>query len=151
MSPFFGTDTYAIDHKGRLAIPAGMRRGPSERKPQDRFILLAGLDGGLWLYTPEVFEVVWGEKIRRWQAGDRRRREFVRAFLMDAREVSVDTQGRVTIPPALLGRAGLGKEAVLLGTYSRIEIWSPERHARAESLRDRLDAGEDDDLLREDR
>ena len=51
----------------------------------------------------------------------------MRAFLMNACRVTVDAQGRITIPPALMGRAGLGKEAVLLGQVGRIEIWNPER------------------------
>ena len=59
--------------------------------------------------------------------GDRRGRAFSRAFLMDATKVSVDAQGRVAIPPALMGRAGLGKEAVLLGQVDRIEVWNAER------------------------
>ena len=33
MSSFLGTETYAIDHKGRVAIPAAMRRGERGKKP----------------------------------------------------------------------------------------------------------------------
>ncbi len=149
MSPFFGTETYAIDPKGRVAIPASMRRDETTRKSYERFILMAGPDGALWLYTPEGFEAQWGERLRKWQSGDRKHREYAMAFLMDAKNVTVDAQGRITIPPALLGRAGLGKEAVLHGNYSRIEIWSPDRHTGVERLRDRIDAGEGDDILRE--
>jgi MraZ protein len=39
----------------------------------------------------------------------------------------VDTQGRITIPPALTSRAGLGKEATLHGQGDHIEIWNPDR------------------------
>jgi MraZ protein len=46
---------------------------------------------------------------------------------MDATQVSVDAQGRVTIPPALMSRAGLGKDATLHGVGDHIEIWNPER------------------------
>jgi MraZ protein len=48
-------------------------------------------------------------------------------FMMDAREVTVDTQGRITIPPALISHAALGKEARLHGAGDRIEIWNPDR------------------------
>jgi transcriptional regulator MraZ len=150
MSPFFGTERYAIDSKGRVAIPASMRRDATTRKSYERFILLAGPGGDrLWLYTPEGFDEHWAEKLSKWQSGDRKHRDFATAFLQDAKEVTVDGQGRVTIPPALLGRAGLGKEAVLHGSYWRIEIFSPERYAAVQSLRDRMDAGEGDDILRD--
>ena len=59
--------------------------------------------------------------------GKRMDRAFKRALLMNAKRVPVDAQGRITIPSALLDRAGLGKEAVLLGQGTHIEIWNRER------------------------
>jgi MraZ protein len=58
-------------------------------------------------------------------------RRFRRAFMSDAREVSVDAQGRVPIPPALIRRADLGKEAVLHGAGTHIELWNAKRYAAA--------------------
>jgi MraZ protein len=46
---------------------------------------------------------------------------------MDAKEVTVDAQGRVPIPPALIRRASLDKEAVVHGAEDHIEIWNPEK------------------------
>jgi MraZ protein len=124
MSSFYGTETYAIDHKGRISIPASMRR--AGRKPISSFLLVAGFEGCLALYTEEQWTRV-EERLQQLPIGGRKGRAFARAFLMDASRVTVDAQGRVTIPPALIGRAGLGKEAVLLGQVGRIEIWNPER------------------------
>jgi MraZ protein len=56
-----------------------------------------------------------------------RGRTFRRAFLTDAKEVTVDAQGRVPIPPALSRRASLDREAVVHGAEDHIEIWNPER------------------------
>ncbi len=127
MASFYGTETYAIDHKGRVSVPASMRRAASSKKGvADAFFLVAGFEGCLALYTPEEWRRV-EDRLRLIPMGDRRGRAFARAFLMDATKVSVDAQGRVAIPPALMGRAGLGKEAVLLGQVDRIEVWNPER------------------------
>lgn len=127
MASFYGTETYAIDHKGRISVPASMRRTASARKgATDSFFLVAGFEGCLALYAPDDWKRV-EDRLRQIPMGDRRGRAFARAFLMDASKVSVDAQGRVAIPPALMGRAGLGKEAVLLGQVDRIEIWNPER------------------------
>ena len=113
MASFYGTETYAIDHKGRISVPASMRRAGAAKKVADTFYLVAGFEGCLALYTPDEWRRV-EERLRQIPMGDRRGRAFSRAFLMDATKVSVDAQGRVAIPPALMGRAGLGKEAVLL-------------------------------------
>jgi MraZ protein len=126
MTSFYGTQTYAIDHKGRLSIPATMRRAASARKPVSEFILVYGLDGCLWLHTPEQWAAV-ESRLQQLSIGNRKGRMFTRAFLMDACRVTVDAQGRIPIPPALIHRAGLGKEAVLHGQVGRIEIWNPER------------------------
>jgi MraZ protein len=127
MASFYGTQTYAIDYKGRISVPASMRRvGGGKKSSADEFFLVAGFEGCLALYTPDEWKRV-EERLRQIPMGDRRGRAFARAFLLDATKVSVDAQGRVAIPPALMGRAGLGKEAVLLGQVDRIEVWNPER------------------------
>ena len=123
---FYGTQTYAIDNKGRLAIPVAMRRAASSRKPVASFVLVHGFEGCLALYAPQDWARV-EERLRRIPMGDRKGRAFARAFLLDATHVTVDAQGRVTIPPALLRRADLGKDAVLHGQVARIEIWNAER------------------------
>jgi len=134
LSSFYGTETHSIDHKGRVSVPAPMRRAAG-RKAGSSFILVAGFEGCLALYGPDEWRHV-EERLRRIPMGDRRGRAFARAFLMDACKVTVDAQGRITIPPALVRRAGLGKDAVLLGQVDRIEIWDAERFrvATEESL-----------------
>jgi len=126
MPSFLGTETYAIDDKGRVAIPQHFRRAGSRTKPLTRFVLTLGFEGCVSLYSPESWERM-EQRLRRIPVGGRKGRAFQRAFLMHVTPVSVDGQGRITIPPALRSHAGLGKEAVLHGLIDRIEIWSPER------------------------
>ena len=122
MSAYYGTDHYSIDEKGRLAIPAQARRSAAKSAT---FILVPGFEGCLALYN----ETQWARVEERLQQlpGKRMDRAFKRALLMNAKRVTVDAQGRITIPSALLDRAGLGKEAVLLGQGTHLEIWNRER------------------------
>ena len=125
MSPFLGTDNYAVDHKGRISIPAAMRR-TDRRKLVTRFVLNMGFDGCVNAYSPEDWSRMM-DRMRKIPLGNATGRAFRRAFMLDAREVTVDSQGRVPIPPALIRRAALGKEAVLHGAEDHIEIWNPDR------------------------
>jgi MraZ protein len=122
MSAYYGTDHYSIDEKGRVAIPAQARRSAGKSAT---FILVPGFEGCLALYN----ESQWARVEERLQQlpGRRMDRAFKRALLMNAKRVTVDAQGRITIPSALLDRAGLGKEAVLLGQGTHLEIWNRER------------------------
>src|SRR5436309_1270396 len=129
MPSFVGTFSYAIDHKGRIAVPTDMRRGGSARRPLSTFFLNRGFDGCIAVYPPEGWQRML-EKIRKFSPGDARARAFKRAFLQDAMEVTVDSQGRITISPALIAHAALGKDAVLHGSDTCIEIWNPERFAQ---------------------
>jgi MraZ protein len=126
MSPFLGTHNYAVDHKGRLSIPASMRTIDPRKRALETFVLAYGFDGCLALYPMEEWARV-EERLRRIPMGARKGRALQRMFLKDATVVSVDKQGRITIPPALKDRAGLDKEAVLHGVLNRIEIWNPDR------------------------
>ena len=125
MTSFLGTDNHAIDHKGRISIPAAMRRNEAGR-PITRFVLNMGFDGCVNLYSIDEWRRVM-QRLRRIPMGDPDGRAFRRAFMTDVKEVSVDAQGRVPIPPALSRRASLAREAVVHGGEDHIEIWNPER------------------------
>ena len=47
-------------------------------------------------------------------------------MLAGAMDLSVDKQGRVSIPEYLRQFAGLSKEVVVAGLYNRLEIWDSE-------------------------
>lgn len=129
MTSFLGTDTHAIDHKGRISIPAPMRRTESGR-PVTRFVLNMGFDGCVHVYSKEEWKRMM-ERLRQISIANPTGRAFRRAFLTDAKEVTVDAQGRVPIPPALMRRASLDKEAVVHGAEDHIEIWNTERFKAA--------------------
>ena len=122
MSAYYGSEHFSIDDKGRLAIPAQARRSAGK---STTFLLVPGFEGCLALYN----ETQWVRVEERLQqlSGKRMDRAFKRALLMNAKRVTVDAQGRITIPSALLDRAGIGREAVLLGQGTHLEIWNPER------------------------
>ena len=92
MSFHVGTDTYSIDHKGRVAIPAHLRRG-DDGQPLTTLYVNMGFDGCVGIYSPEQWRE-WMDRIKRAKDVALARR-FRRAFMTDAREVSVDAQGSI--------------------------------------------------------
>lgn len=144
MTTFYGTAHYSIDDKGRLVVPTSMRTVPGRKQPLKTFILVYGLGGCLWLYTEDAWKK-FEERLHTMSVGTKPQRDFARAFLVGASKVTVDKQGRISIPSSLKDRAGLGKEAVLHGQVGRLEIWSPEKfdastQSTLENLEEHYDA-----------
>ena len=58
----------------------------------------------------------------------REARKFMRFFFAGAATCEVDKQGRILLPANLREYAGIDKEVVSVGVYSRVEIWSKDRY-----------------------
>jgi len=57
----------------------------------------------------------------------REARDFIRFIMMWANEVTLDGQGRISIPKPLRNFADLGDTALILGAFDHIEIWDPDQ------------------------
>lgn len=125
MGSLYGAETHAIDHKGRVAIPARIRKSLSP-EARETFVATPGLDGCLDLYPLDEWQRK-DEKLRSLPVGDERARRLRRMLLVSAADIQIDAQGRVTLPAKLIEYGGLRKEALILGSVDHVEIWDPER------------------------
>jgi len=114
---FIGEYSHNLDDKGRLAIPAKFRRELAKGA-----VVTRGLDSCLFLYTKKEWEKL-AEKLAILPISQSNSRAFARLMLAGAMDVEVDKQGRVVLPEYLRIFAGLKKNTVIAGLYSRIEIW----------------------------
>ncbi len=53
-------------------------------------------------------------------------RDYMRVLFAGASDEVPDKQGRITIPPALRGYAGLERDCVVIGANSRVEVWDSQ-------------------------
>ncbi|MGN0170593.1 MAG: division/cell wall cluster transcriptional repressor MraZ [Lachnospiraceae bacterium] len=118
---FMGEYHHSIDAKGRLIVPSKFRE-----QLKDEFVITKGFDGCLYGYTMEEWNNI-EEKFKSVTLTSKDARKFLRFFFSGASSCEVDKQGRILIPPNLREYAGLDKEIVSAGVYSRIEIWSKDR------------------------
>ena len=129
---FTGTYEHSIDKKNRLAIPAeirsGIQRSLGDAKSESISLYVTlgqsisgGGVGALSLYTEESFELR-AQELDASQLDAEDLLAYERLFFALARRVELDKQGRVLLPEALLKRAGLGSDVVLLGVKDHLEI-----------------------------
>ncbi|MDO5557607.1 MAG: division/cell wall cluster transcriptional repressor MraZ [Clostridia bacterium] len=116
-----GEYEHSLDVKGRLIMPSRLREDIGEK-----FILTKGLDGCLFGFAYKEWEI-FEEKLKALPLTNKNARDFTRFFLSGAIECDVDKQGRFLITNNLREYANLGKEVVIVGIGTRIEIWDKEK------------------------
>lgn len=116
---FMGEYHQKIDEKGRITIPAKFRQGLG-----DNFIVTRGLDGCLFAYPIETWNII--TKKYENLPNVREARNFMRFLFSGANDQSFDKNGRINVSTSLLNYAHLSKECVVIGVGDRIEIWDAD-------------------------
>ena len=98
---FMGEYNHTIDAKGRLIVPSRFRE-----QLGDEFVVTAGLDGCLFVYTNEEWKK-FEEKLNTLPLTNPKARKFSRFFLASACPCEVDKQGRILLPAKLRMEAHL--------------------------------------------
>ncbi len=123
MAGFKGQAEYSVDVKGRIAIPAKMRAALSP-DAQGTFTLTKGFEQCIYAYPQDNWKLKEAE-YSALNINNRNARHLVRMILMWAEEVSLDGQGRISLPKPLSEYAGIGEKALIIGAMDRIELWDP--------------------------
>jgi len=122
MSQLLGEFECRLDPKGRLMIPAGLRRQlPAELG--DKLVINRGFEKCLMLYPYPDWQKE-SEKVNKLNVYNKKNREFIRYFYRGATELMLDSTSRILLPKPLLDYAGIEKDLVLSAFGSRIEVWS---------------------------
>ena len=119
-----GQYAHNIDAKGRLFIPAALRRELGQT-----FHVTVGQDHCLSVFSDESWAAFMG-KLKELSYNEVKK---LRALFAYAADCEPDSQGRILIPAKLREYAGLTKEVVVVGSFDRAEIWSAERWAAIEN------------------
>lgn len=125
MNEYTGRHVHTLDDKGRVSVPAQFRR----QLPKEGLYIGKGMEGSLILYPPEKWEKV-RDGLSSLSRNSRRNRDIIREFSQFIRPVSIDGQGRISIPADLIEIAGMDHEVVFLGMLDSIEIWAVQRYSR---------------------
>lgn len=122
---FNGEYTCKLDPKGRLVLPAKIKAAVPEANGTS-LMLQKAADQCLKLYPMVEFRKLENQ-VNALSDHNPETRRLKRSFFTRIIEVDLDSSGRLLIPKAFQEYAGLGKEVVLIGLGSKIELWSAER------------------------
>jgi MraZ protein len=126
MSFFKGREIYSVDAKGRVNLPAKMRKNLSP-EANDTFVVTRGPDDEPCIYAYPLDEwKKFEENLKQLNQYQEQDRFFVRTLLYWADEVTLDKQWRIMLPKGLVDFTRIDKTALILGAIDHIEIWDPE-------------------------
>ena len=114
---FLGTHSVRLDDKGRLFLPAKFRDELAEG-----VVITKGQERCLYVFRRADFERRAAQLVDAPVTG-KAVRDYSRVLFASASDETPDRQGRITIPPKLRDWASLGKEVVVIGAMTRLEIW----------------------------
>lgn len=122
MTNLLGEFEVTLDVKGRVMLPVALKR-QLPKAAKNRFVVNRGFEGCLVLYPKNEWDLETA-RINQLNLYVRENREFVRAFMNGATEVTPDGSGRLLLPKTLLEFAGISKDAIFFAYSNRIEVWN---------------------------
>ena len=118
---FKGTYEHKIDGKGRLPVPAALRRELGKGEG----LVVTLLDQCLAAYPAAEWAKLEAQ-LAAMPAFSREVKALTRRLASRAADCALDVQGRILLPGVLRSAAGLAANVVVVGVLNRFEIWSPE-------------------------
>ena len=127
-----------VDGKGRVTLPAKFRKVLSN----DLTVTRNPCDEGVYAFEAPDFnpgvESVMGGAFPERKANDRQQDKYHRALKSRARDVEVDSAGRIMLSADMREACGIDKDIIVVGNGSRFEVWDAERY---EAMMDDVDLG----------
>ena len=132
MVTFIGTYTAKVDDKGRLVLPAAVRRVMPVGGDM-RFVIKKGIfDDYLEMSTYEAWTSEAEDTKAKLDFFNDEHVQFWREYMRGIEVVEPDAKlGRISIPRNLLDAIGVTKEVVFLGIGSKLEVWAKESYEQS--------------------
>ncbi len=122
---FLGNFKYSIDPKGRISLPAKLRKFVNP-EANDTFVLTRGSAKCINIYPMDYWKELVASKLDKLNTFDPKDAKFMRMFLQEAAEDKLDSQSRLLVPKKLIDFAEIEKDVLILGMNQYIEVWNPK-------------------------
>ncbi|MBE7176977.1 MAG: division/cell wall cluster transcriptional repressor MraZ [Mucilaginibacter polytrichastri] len=133
MANLLGEFDCKLDAKGRMMIPAGLKKQLPDVE-REGLVVNRGFEKNLVIYTRAEWDAQLVE-LAKLNQYEEKNRKFIRYFTRGATDLMLDSANRVLFPKSLLDYAGITGEVVLATALTKIEVWA----------RDTFDAQLDDE------
>ncbi|MBP92808.1 MAG: division/cell wall cluster transcriptional repressor MraZ [Flavobacteriaceae bacterium] len=130
MSSLIGTYECKVDAKGRLMLPAALKKQLAPALQNGFVLKRAVFQPCLELYPMAEWEALM-QKVNKLNRFKKKNNDFIRLFTAGVKIVEVDATGRLLIPKDLVVFADISKEIVMSSAINIVEIWDKDKYEQA--------------------
>ena len=130
MNSLIGTYECKVDAKGRLMLPAALKKQMSPVLQNGFVLKRAVFQPCLELYPIREWEVLMN-KVNKLNRFKKKNNDFIRRFTAGVKMIEVDSAGRLLIPKDLVAFANISKDIVVSSAINIIEIWDKSKYEQA--------------------
>lgn len=130
MNTIIGTYECKVDAKGRLLLPAPLKKQLASSL-QDGFVLKRSVfQPCLELYPMPEWNIMM-LKLNKLNRFVKKNNDFIRRFTAGVKIVEIDNLGRLLIPKDLVAFGSIDKDVVLSSAVNIIEIWDKDLYEKS--------------------
>jgi len=130
LNPLIGTYECKVDAKGRLMLPAAIKKQLLPALQHGFVLKRAVFQPCLELYPMTEWEILM-QKVNKLNRFKKKNNDFIRRFTAGLKQVEVDAAGRLLIPKDLVAFSGVTKDIVVSSAINIIEIWDKDNYEKA--------------------
>ena len=130
MDTIIGTYECKVDAKGRLLLPAPLKKQLASSL-QNGFVLKRSVfQPCLELYPMREWDLMM-QKINKLNRFVKKNNDFIRRFTAGVKVVEIDALGRLLVPKDLVIFASIAKEVVFSSAVNIVEIWDKDSYEKS--------------------
>ncbi|WP_396151777.1 division/cell wall cluster transcriptional repressor MraZ [Flavobacterium sp.] len=130
MNTIVGTYECKVDAKGRLLLPAPLKKQLAASL-QDGFVLKRSVfQPCLELYPMAEWNILMN-KVNKLNRFVKKNNDFIRRFTAGVKVVEIDALGRLLVPKDLVVFASISKDIVLSSAVNIVEIWDKDLYEKS--------------------
>ncbi|MCC9018591.1 MULTISPECIES: division/cell wall cluster transcriptional repressor MraZ [Flavobacterium] len=135
MNTIVGTYECKVDAKGRLMLPAPLKKQLTSSL-QNGFVLKRSVfQQCLELYPMSEWDLMM-QKINKLNRFVKKNNDFIRRFTAGVKVVEIDALGRLLVPKDLVTFSGISKDVVFSSAVNIVEIWDKDLYEKSISGED---------------
>ena len=129
MINLIGTYECTVDNKGRIMIPAQLKK-QLDGVTSDPFIIKRSVfQNCLELFPFSEWKLMM-DKVNKLNRFIKKNNDFIRMYTAGVKSVDLDSNGRILVPKDLISISKLKKHVVLSSSINIIEVWDKDEYEK---------------------